>query len=48
MAVQPIASPPPPAAPNAWLPDAMAKALDKYEQMNKLNKTAQPSAAQIN
>ncbi len=44
IAVQPVASPPVPAqtsAPNAWLPDAMAKALDKYEQMNKLKQKAQ-------
>ena len=27
--------------PNAWLPDAMTKALDKYQKMSKLGQTAQ-------
>ena len=33
--------------PNAWLPDAMAKALDKYQRMNKLNQSQQISAAPV-
>jgi hypothetical protein len=33
------------APPNQWLPSAMAKALDKYEQMQKLNKVNTASTA---
>jgi len=39
--VQAPASPPPINPTNAWVPDAMAKALDKYEKMSKLGQTAQ-------
>ena len=30
---------------NAWLPDAMAKALDKYDRMNRITQTAATPAA---
>lgn len=43
--VQPAVSPPPPATPNAWLPNAMSNAMDKYERMQKLGQNVPAAAA---
>lgn len=47
VAVQAVATPPAPTPPpNAWLPDAMSKALDKYERTSKLGQTAPAPVAE--